>query len=221
MSTALLESPARVRAGVAAPTPASSPRPRRLSATEYLALDEAAERRSELIEGEMFPMAGASRTHSRIATNLSYELESQLLDEEWDLFSSETRVGAGIGYYYPDLGIVGGEYLVDPLNRNTLTNPVVLVEILSPSTMHVDHGVKLRDYLRLPSLRTYLIVSQNTPFVQQYERGSDTGTWQFTAHDGLGEMVELPAIGCHLPLSAIYRRVVFTETEADSDESAN
>ncbi len=219
MSTALLEPAVRDPAGYAAPRSAPIPRPHRLTAAEYLERDDAAERRSEFIEGEMFSMAGASRIHVRIVGNIVQSLINQTEERDCDIFFNDTRVRAGIRYYYPDVGAICGDYLLDDLNEKTLTNPGVVIEVLSKSTADLDRGVKLRDYLRLPSLRTYLLVSQDAPVVEQYERDSETDAWRFMAHEGVGETVELPAIGCRLPLTSVYRRVAFPDPDALSSSS--
>ena len=165
MSTAILEAPTREKVVFA-------PLPRRLSATDYLAMDSAAERKSEFILGDIVPLADATRTHGTIAGNIVSELIYQACERDCDVFFSDTRIRAG-GFYYPDAGIVCGDYLVDTLHIDTLTNPTVLIEVLSPSTEHIDRGIKLRDYMRLASLRAYLLVSQDAPRVEQYERGAD------------------------------------------------
>lgn len=199
MSTALVDSPALPSSAPAVP----------LTVAEYFALDTAALRRGEYIEGKRIEMAGASRSHVGIAKNIVYGLESQVEDRDCDVFAMDTRVRADGHYYYPDIGVVCGEYLVDVLNPDTLTNPTVLIEVLSASTEQVDRGVKFRDYRRLPSLRTYLLVAQEYPLVEQYERDADGG-WRFRETEGIGGVVEIPAIDCRLEMARIYRRIPLT-----------
>ncbi|MBC8143803.1 MAG: Uma2 family endonuclease, partial [Armatimonadetes bacterium] len=140
MDTSILDTSVRPKEVFAHP-------PRRVSAAEYLAIDDAAERRSEFIEGKIIPMAGASDSHIQIVTNFIFTLQSQLLESDCAVFSNDARVQAGISYYYPDAGVVVGERQKNATN-NALTNPTVLVEVLSDSTEHVDRGVKLRHYRR-------------------------------------------------------------------------
>ena len=161
-------------------------------------------------------MAGATRDHVQIVNNLSYELTGQLLERDCGVFTNDTRVRAD-GYYYPDVGVVCGDYLVDNRQIDTLTNPTVLIEVLSDSTQHVDRGIKLRNYLRLPSLRTYLLVWQDYPAIEQYER-TEAGEWRFSETEGLAATVLLPAIGCQLPLTTVYRQVAVGDlAERDAD----
>jgi Uma2 family endonuclease len=142
MSTAVLEPTIRTSGSHA---PARRP----ITVAEYLAIDSAAQRRNEFIGGEIIEMAGASRTHVLISGNIVQELKNQTMGRDCDVFFSDTRVRA-TEYYYPDVGVVCGDYLVDNLHIDTLTNPTVLIEVLSDSTEHVDRGVKLRYYRRLP-----------------------------------------------------------------------
>lgn len=209
MSVVLSENPVRV----ALPTPKFSPRPRH-TAAEYLAIDDAAERRSEFIEGEIVLMAGASDPHIQIVTNFVRLLGERTEDEDCFVFSNDARVQAAVGYYYPDVGVVCGERLKNTTN-NALTNPAVIIEVLSDSTENVDRGVKLRHYRRLPSLRTYLLVSQDYALVEQYERIGDATEWRILETEGLDATVELPALDCRLPMSAIYRRVSVTDYPDD------
>ena len=148
MSTAVLDAPVRLTTALAAV-------PHRITTADYLAADAAADRRSEFIEGKIIEMAGATRDHVRIVTNIVSQLDTQTTDRDCDVFLNDTRV------------VVCGDYLVDNRQIDTLTNPTVLIEVLSDSTQHVDRGIKRRNYLRLPSLRTYLLVSQDYPAVEQ------------------------------------------------------
>jgi len=186
---------------------------RHVTAAEYLAEDEVAERRSEFIEGIIVPMAGASEAHIRIVTNIVSALHRQTEERDIYVFSNDERVFAGANYYYPDAGVVAGVSERNPDTR-ALTNPVVLIEVLSGSTETTDRGVKLRHYRRLPSLRAYLLVSQNYALVEQYERGDNPGDWRLIETEGLDGDVFLPAMDCRLPMSAIYRRVSVAD-EAD------
>lgn len=125
-------------------------------------------------------------------------------------YSRTTLASGRSATIYPDVGVVYGEYLVDDLNPDTLINPTVLIEVLPQTSERVDRGIKLRHYRRLPSLRTYLLVTQNHPLVEQYER-DDAGNWSLLETEGLAGVVELAAINCHLTMEAIYRRVPLTE----------
>lgn len=209
MSSTLAPHPAR---------PAAPPASPLLTPSQYFALDSVALRRSEFVDGRMIEMAGASLNHITVASNVFQDLKNQLEDRDCGVFASDCRVRADKRYYYPDVCVVCDAYIVDILNLDTLTNPSVLIEVLSPSTESVDRGRKLRDYRRTPSLRAYLLVEQDYPLVEQYERGDDGG-WRLVETEGLDGIVELPAIGCRLEMARIYRRVSLSEPEtAPTDE---
>ena len=192
--------------------------PHRVSADEYLVIDNVAERGSEFINGVIIAREATTENHVRITVNLLCESVRQIGERDYFPFFSQMRVRVGSDYHYPDAGIVCGETQCDA-GSHTLTNPTVLVEVLSDTTEHVDRGVKLKHYLRLPSLRTYLLVAQDTPIVEQYER-TDTGEWRFRLVEGVDATVELPAVACRLALADIYRRVTFPESIPEPVEPA-
>jgi Uma2 family endonuclease len=180
---------------------------RKLACTfaEYLAIDEASEIRHEYVNGEVFAMAGGTLDHSRIGTNIARLLGNQLLGKRCAVFNSDARVrvrATGLATY-PDVTVVCGAIERDPENEHTLTNPVVLVEVLSDSTEGYDREEKFSHYRRIPSLREYLLVSQRERLVEHLSRNAD-GTW--TLRDVTPPaIVELPSIGCALPLDEVYR----------------
>ncbi len=188
------------------------PEPRaHLSPAEYLALDREAEERSEYLDGEMFAMAGGSREHAAIAVNLARELSLQLRHRPCDTYGSDMRVwveASGL-YTYPDLSVVCGEPMFGPDGRkDTLCNPTLLVEVLSPSSEAYDRGKKFEHYRAIPSFREYLLVAQESPLIDRFLR-QESGIWLFDAARGLDAEVELSSIGARLALSEVYAKVGF------------
>ena len=182
---------------------------RKLTCTfaEYLALDEASDRKHEYVDGEVFARSGGTLEHSQIAANVIGELRAQLRGRPCVVYTSDARVrvrvrSTGLATY-PDVSVVCGSIERDPENKHTLTNPVVLVEVLSDSTEGYDREEKLSHYRRIPSLREYLLVSQYERRVEHLTRNED-GTW--TLRDVIPPAaVQLPTIGCALSLEEIYR----------------
>jgi Uma2 family endonuclease len=172
---------------------------------EYLAIDEASEIKHELVNGEIFAMAGGTLEHAQIAGNLIRVLGTQLLGRPCNVYTSDARVrvrATGLATY-PDVTVVCGAIERDPENAHTITNPVVLVEVLSDSTEGYDREEKFSHYRRIPSLREYLLVSQKERRVEHFTRNDD-GSW--TLRDLVPpEPVRLPSIGCELALSEVYR----------------
>lgn len=187
----------------------------RLSPEEYLALERAAETKSDYLDGEMIAMTGASLRHSSIVGDLAVALATRLSGGSCEVHTSDLRLLVSVTglYTYPDIVVVCGEPLLTDKHFDTLTNPTVLIEVLSPSTAAYDRGTKLEHYRRLESLRECLFVSQDRPKIEQYIRQEDRKKWLLTEVTELTASVVMPSIGCQVPMSEIYRRLKF-ETQA-------
>jgi Uma2 family endonuclease len=182
---------------------------------EYLALERAAERKSEYRDGEIVGMTGASRRHSLITVNVSSELNRQLKGRPCEVHVNDLRVliAARRLYTYPDVIVVCGEPALADRYRDILTNPTVLIEVLSPSTEAYDRGTKFEHYRTLESLREYLLVSQSRPQVDHFMR-EDDGPWLLSAANDLAATIVLPSIQCQLAMAEIYDKVKFGEIES-------
>jgi len=190
----------------------------RYSPEEYLALERAAEHKSEYFDGEIFAMAGASEEHNLITVNLSRELSTQLKGRPCRTYSNDMRVkvdASGL-YTYPDVVVVCGERQFEDAQVDTLLNPTLIVEVLSPSTEAYDRGQKFRLYRGLASLKTYVLVAQDTPQVERYERQPDD-QWLLSEAQNLEDALPLPGIGCHLALSEVYDNVAFAPPASPQD----
>jgi len=180
----------------------------RLTVEEYLALERQAPCKSEYFDGEMFAMAGASRRHNLIALNISAELRTQLQQRPCEVYTSDMRVKisrTGL-YTYPDVVVVCDEPLFEDADVDTLLNPIVLVEVLLPSTADYDRGGKFEHYRTLPSLQAYLLVAQERCHVVHYTRQQDN-TWLLAETDDLQDRIHIPSIRCDLLLSEVYAKV--------------
>ncbi|MEK6259865.1 MAG: Uma2 family endonuclease [Planctomycetota bacterium] len=182
-----------------------------LSVTDYYRLENAAEFRSQFFAGEMFAMAGGTPRHSRIKTNVGSLLNTLLRQGPCITYDSDLRLRVTETNLitYPDVSVVCGELQVDPDDANTALNPTLIVEVLSPSTEAYDRGAKFGHYRRIPSLREYVLVSQEEPRVERFLLNDD-GTWTLAIANGLDESIELGSLGVTLPLSEIYSKVDFT-----------
>lgn len=174
---------------------------------EYLALERAAEAKSELVDGVMIAMAGASRAHTLIATNLLRELATQLRSRSCEVHGGDLRVRVADGSLcaYPDVSAVCGEPAFEDAELDTLLNPTLLVEILSPSTEAFDRGEKFARYRALASLQAYVLVAQDRPRIEVFVR--DGERWAMTEHVRLDAMAELTSIGAAVALSEVYAKV--------------
>ena len=169
---------------------------------EYLVFERDSEMKHEFADGEIYAMAGGSLRHSALASRISAALESAR-PSDCIAFQSDMRlrVLATGRATYPDASMVCGPIQIDPADPSgtTITNPSLLVEVLSPSTEEVDRGSKLEDYQRIPSLQEYVLVSQH-PRVEIYRRLS-SGSWEYR---DVREGVVTLASGATLDLSLLY-----------------
>ena len=133
--------------------------------------------KSEYYRGELFPMdmAGATRRHNRFTANLLVHLRNALDGRDCDVFASDMRVhvAANIYYTYPDVVVVCGEQRYLDENETTLLNPLVIIEVLSPSTEHYDRGAKFGLYRDLESLQEYVLVAQDVRQVEVFTRSGE------------------------------------------------
>ncbi len=186
---------------------------------EYLTLERAADHKSEYLAGEIYAMAGASEAHNTITLNIAGELRSQFRGGPCRVYASDLRVkvqASGL-YTYPDVVAVCGELRFEDGQRDTLRNPSVICEVLSPSTAAYDRGKKFAHYRRLESLREYLLVAQDEVHLEHYTRqGSD---WLLHEIRDPGDTLYLPAVGGVLPIAAIYENAAFADP-ASGDPTA-
>lgn len=180
-----------------------------LTPEEYLAWERKSDTKHEYLHGEIIAMSGASRAHSLIVTNISGELYIQLKGGICEVHTNDMRVRTHpeISYFYPDVVVVCGEPRFEDSTFDTLLNPIVLVEVLSPSTQAYDRGEKFKNYQQLTSLREYILVSQDEVRIERYRR--QEMQWKLTEFRSLGGVLSLASIECELSLDDIYRRVKF------------
>lgn len=188
---------------------------RRLPITpaQYLVRERAAPTRSEYCNGVITAMAGTSRKHNLVAGNLFREISSQLRDRPCEVYFADMRlcVDATGLYTYPDLMVVCGEPSFQDSELDTLLNPIVIVEVLSPTTESYDRGGKFIHYRRLESLREYVLVAQDRVFAERYTRqGAEWVLKEFSDPDG---SLRLDSIGCEVAMREIYAKVRFDEDE--------
>jgi Uma2 family endonuclease len=186
----------------------------RFTPQEYLALERKSETRNEYYNGEIFAMAGASREHNLIAGNLFRDIGNQLEDRPCETYMNDMRVwieATGL-YTYPDVVVVCGEPRFQDREVDTLLNPAVIVEVLSPTTEAYDRGDKFRHYRRIDSLREFVLISQDRMMVERYTRqGKD---WVLSDMTDPDQVLKLESIGCQIPLGRIYAKIKFPEPGA-------
>jgi Uma2 family endonuclease len=180
----------------------------RVTEEQYLAMDRAAEFRSEFLDGEIIAMSGGSIRHAQLQANLLGELFVALRGSDCGMYTSDFRVRVSKTrmYAYPDVSVVCGKPLLADERQDILLNPVVIFEVLSPSTEKYDRGVKFQHYRGIDSLKDYLLVDQDQVRIEWYSRELDN-TWTLRDYQKLEEELKIASIGVSLPLSGIYDRV--------------
>lgn len=178
----------------------------RMSPEEYLRLERAAETKSEFDDGVVFAMAGASERHYLIVAGLIRSLGNRL-PSSCRVYASDLRVRVlnPTRFFYPDLSVVCSEPRFADDHRDVLLNPGVIVEVLSDRTAAFDRGKKFLSYQTIDSLQEYVLVSQDEPLVEHYQR--DGGHWLYTTAQGHDATLPLPSLECALPLHEIYYQI--------------
>lgn len=187
-----------------------------MTEADYFALLREGEQvKYELIDGSIYAMSGAKPNHGIIETNLVGIFFRDLQDTPCAPRTSNTAVTAEHNYFFPDVTVVCDEpQYVDDAPIGILTNPTLIVEVLSMTTAHKDRTTKFDHYGCLPTLQDYVLVSQDAPRIECYSRGEGE-SWIFTKAVGLEASIVLPALDVTLALAEVYQRVQFT---ADDDE---
>jgi Uma2 family endonuclease len=177
---------------------------RRFTYREYLELEASSEQRYEFFGGAVYAMAGGPPEHSGIAANVIQLLGTPLAGKPCRVFTSDLRVRVletGLATH-PDVSVVCGSLERDPEDSHTATNPVVIVEVLSPSTEQYDREEKFSHYRRIPSLQSYVLISQEEKRLEVFSRNAD-GSW--TLRETRSGVLEIAGIGCGLPVDGVYR----------------
>lgn len=189
----------------------------RYTAAEYLALEAQSEVRHEFFEGEIFVMAGESIAHNLLALNISFALRQSLrgrgcrvLVEGVQLAVQENR-----HYTYPDVMVSCDPE--DQRETRMLRHPVLLVEVLSPSTAAYDRALKFKKYKELPSLQHYLLISQHYWLVEWFRRG-DNNEWSYTALTETTDILTIPALNLTLTLEQVYEETGLAPLRFSSPE---
>ena len=184
----------------------------RWTAADYLAFERDSDIKHEFWNGQIVAMTGATRRHNLIAGSVYASLYNQTVDRPCEVYVAEMRVHiAATGLYtYPDVAAVCGDVELEDDQLDTLLNPDVIIEVLSPSTEGYDRGRKFQQYRSISTLKEYILITQDRPTIERFMPGA-SGKWELTEAVGLGATLELPAIGCTLALADVYRKVTFDD----------
>lgn len=187
-----------------------------VSAAEYLAFERRQREKHEFFDGEIYLQAGASIAHNLITANIIGLLHQQLRANPCTVLPSDMRIRTPRRkqYMYPDATIICGSPIFDDDYHDTIVNPTVIIEVLSPSTEQYDRGRKFQAYRTLDALQEYLLISQTMMRVEHFKRQNDT-MWLMIEYSQPDQVIELASVACTLPLGALYEKV---DLVAEDDE---
>jgi Uma2 family endonuclease len=178
---------------------------------EYFELERNSEERYEFWDGEIFCMSGGSAPHERITRDTLVHLTARLAGRGCEAFTSNMRIKVPSmpPYRYPDVSALCGEAEFEKIGGvDTLLNPSLIIEVLSPSTEAYDRGEKFRHYKSIPSFCEYVLIAQDHAHVTQISRRAD-GEWIYRDFTEMDASVALSSMNCELKLGTIYRNVTF------------
>jgi Uma2 family endonuclease len=179
---------------------------------EYLEFERNSDTKHEYFAGSVYAMSGAREPHNAINQSAANALYTQLKKRVCKVYTNDMRVKvnqAGL-YTYPDTIVMCGKPQLEDDKFDTLLNPILLIEVLSPSTENYDRGEKFRLYRQIDTLQEYVLIAQDTPRIERYLRQS-SNEWLLTEVTGLDATLELPSIQCTLALVDVYEKVTFGE----------
>lgn len=183
-----------------------------LTEEDYLTLERTSDQKHEYYDGVIVAQAGGSATHNRITVNAINSLYTQLQNRSCTVYSSDMRVKIPQkkSCVYPDVSVVCGQELFEDSGQEMLINPVVIIEVLSPSTERHDRGKKFELYRTIGSLQEYLLIAQDARRIDHFVRQPDN-RWMFASVGEEEAHIVLPSIECTLKISTIYHNISFSE----------
>ena len=175
--------------------------------SSYLKAERQAFEKSELVNGVVVAMAGASENHQLLVSNLSTEILISVKKTSCRAFTSDTRIKAQKGsYYYPDIVVTCGEREYEDEKRDVLLNPKIIIEVLSETTMLKDRNEKFDSYTSMPSATDYVLIEQNIMRVEHFSRTRNK-EWKVKILTQIDEILKFPAINCEISLEEIYYEI--------------
>ncbi|NJM47577.1 MAG: Uma2 family endonuclease [Alkalinema sp. RU_4_3] len=180
------------------------------SPEEYLEMEVLSEERHEYRDGEIVLMTGAMPNHNRITRNLCTAMTLGLRGKSCEVFVADQRLWIPKKrlHTYPDVMVIDGKLQFQKGRKDTVTNPLLIVEVLSNSTAEYDRGDKFLAYRSIPGFQEYLLVSQYGQQIEHYVKRSEK-KWDFQSYDGTDTVVRLETVGVEMAIADIYDKVEF------------
>jgi Uma2 family endonuclease len=189
------------------------------SPEEYLALEEQAEFKNEYRDGEIIQMAGGTTNHNKIALNFCRKFPLTITTENYEVFMSDVKVWIPEYnvYTYPDAMVIAGEPIYQGKSTTTITNPLLIIEVLSLSTQDYDRGQKFKYYRSLNHLREYILIDQYQYAIEQFAKNKD-GKWVLTEYNNKEDDLILESLSWKISLTDIYERVNFSQEKEENND---
>jgi Uma2 family endonuclease len=187
---------------------------RSYSPAEYLDLEVASEIRHEYIHGDIVPITGGTPNHNQILLNLAGALNFALRQQPYQVFAADQRLWIPQAeiYTYPDVMAIAGELAYQPGRSDTITNPTLIIEVLSESTRSYDRGDKFAAYRTISTFQEYALVDQYSAHVEHHVK-TGSKQWMLQEYDGLDNSLNLATLGLEISLRDIYNKVQFEPVE--------
>jgi Uma2 family endonuclease len=177
----------------------------KISIEEYLQMEKESPVKHEYYKGEVFAMAGAGARHNVIFSNLFREVAVKLKGKPCQPFGSDMRVHIPENtlFTYPDISIFCGDIIQSPEDEDTIINPIVIIEILSPSTKDYDRGDKFQLYRQIPSLKDYMLVDAAAIHVEVFSL-NERSHWELTEYNQLAQTISINTISLAIEMADVY-----------------
>jgi len=178
--------------------------------TEYFALEESTQLRHRYCNGEIIPMPGGTPNHNKITLIFIALLMKQLKGKPYEVFGADLRLWMPEKntYNYPDVMVIPKPVELQPGRKDTVTNPILIGEVLSNSTKNYDRSEKFVDYRTIPSFQEYLLIDQSRPYVEQYIK-QGANQWLLVEYDRLEDSFLLASLGIEISLADLYEDIEF------------
>jgi Uma2 family endonuclease len=201
-------------------TPIGVESPPRYSPQEYLAIEVESEERHEYRDGEIVLMAGATPNHNRVTLNVASLFNFAFKRQPYEVFSVDQRLWIPKNrlYTYPDILVIQDELEFHPDRKDTVMNPLLIVEVLSKSTADYDKQEKFRAYRSIPSFQEYLLIDQHSYHLEHYIKTS-AKRWIFQEYDDTDTVVQLATVGLEVAIADIYDKVKLAAEAAEMAET--
>ncbi len=177
-----------------------------VSIKEYLELEDAAIEKHEFINGEIFAFAGASFNHAEIISNISFCIRSKM-KKKCRVLSNDIKVTVENSFYYPDILALCNEPQFYEERNDTITNPVLIIEVLSKSTMDFDRGSKFEAYRKIATLQEYVLIDQYRVHVEQYTRNKKE--WILREFDLETDTLTFSSLATGVKINDFYKNISF------------